>query len=450
MIASIYRDDPAVDAFEKAIESINTQIAADAFRAHLNFANYLSSKVQSRIYNYALQSATALENPLITSLWQWNQAREQYALAASYSAGMPKSDQAAAAINQARLYVVIGDFVRNLRSQDACSQDFISTADETAGRFATKAVALSEDEPATGGAALEVLAHIAYRKGSIETAQEYTQRALSAYQLVGSLSGIESCYRTLGLIASQEEGDAEQAINNFEVSLLISELLRNQVELTESGSDRAGYFARHAYTNERLIDLLVSKGDVTRAWKLPKWPRRGASKMCLHSNVRAVKRLPASRFLRLPKPLRTGRPRRVRSSSLSVHATRTLFASCPAVKSGRVASTVRTAIRWRPANWWAAQSQFLSSMELRARKMYREAVSGRGFDKTWQDELYRFYLELIPDELRSSLGDCRHLVIIPHHVLHYFPFAALVTEPDKAERGEDGIASTCVSGRAAD
>ena len=63
-------------------------------------------------------------------------------------------------------------------------------------------------------------------------------------------------------------------------------------------------------------------------------------------------------------------------------------------------------------------SQFLSSMELRARKMYREAVSGRGFDKTWQDELYRFYLELIPDELRSSLGDCRHLVIIPHHVLH--------------------------------
>ncbi len=81
-------------------------------------------------------------------------------------------------------------------------------------------------------------------------------------------------------------------------------------------------------------------------------------------------------------------------------------------------------------------SSFLSSMELRARKMYREAVSGRGFDKTWQDTLHRFYQELIPEELQTSLGECEHLVIIPHHVLHYFPFAALVTEPDQTERGK--------------
>ena len=81
-------------------------------------------------------------------------------------------------------------------------------------------------------------------------------------------------------------------------------------------------------------------------------------------------------------------------------------------------------------------SSFLSSMELRARKMYREAVSGRGFDKTWQDTLHRFYQELIPEELQASLGECEHLVIIPHHVLHYFPFAALVTEPDQTERGK--------------
>ncbi len=264
-IASVYLDDPAADAFQNAIAAINAQNTSDAFRAHINFANYLSSKVQSRIYNYALQSATELQNPLLTSLWQWNTARDHYVIAEQLAATMPKSDQAASAINQARHYVVIGDFVRNLGSQDAYSQQLVQTADEIAKAFATKTVGLAEDEPATRGAALEVLAHIDYRQGAIETAGQLATDALAAYEQAGSLAGIESCHRTLGLIASQDPEQADQAINHFEVTLQISELLRDQIELNESGSDRAGFFARHAYTNERLIDLLVQKGDATRA-----------------------------------------------------------------------------------------------------------------------------------------------------------------------------------------
>jgi CHAT domain-containing protein len=75
-------------------------------------------------------------------------------------------------------------------------------------------------------------------------------------------------------------------------------------------------------------------------------------------------------------------------------------------------------------------------MELRAQKMYREAVSGLGFDKTWQDKLHQFYQELFPQELQESIDQCEHLVVIPHHVLHYFPFAALVIEPDQTQRGK--------------
>ena len=167
-----------------------------------------------------------------------------------------------APINHARHYVVMGDFVRNLRSDDEYSQGLIKTSDDIAKTLATNAAELAVDEPTTRGAALEVLGHIAYRRGDTETARQRATEALQAYEQAGSLAGIESCHRTLGLIASRDSEQADQAINHFEVTLQISELLRQQVELNESGADRAGFFARHAYTNERLIDLLVQQGDV--------------------------------------------------------------------------------------------------------------------------------------------------------------------------------------------
>lgn len=68
--------------------------------------------------------------------------------------------------------------------------------------------------------------------------------------------------------------------------------------------------------------------------------------------------------------------------------------------------------------------------------MYKEAMSGSGFEKSWQDKLHQFYLELIPGEFRKSIDHCERLVVIPHHVLHYFPFAALVVEPDRTERAK--------------
>ncbi len=81
-------------------------------------------------------------------------------------------------------------------------------------------------------------------------------------------------------------------------------------------------------------------------------------------------------------------------------------------------------------------TDFLTSMELKAQKMYKEAMSGSGFEKSWQDKLHQFYLELIPDEFRKSIDRCERLVVIPHHVLHYFPFGALVVEPDRTERAK--------------
>ena len=435
-IASVYLDDPAADAFQQAIEAINAENKADAFRAHINYANYLSSKVQSRIYNYALQSATELQNPLLTSLWQWNTARDHYVIADQLVAGMPASDQAANSLNQARHHVVMGDFVRNLRSEDAYSQKLIETADEIAKAFASKTVGLAENEPNTRAAALEVLGHIAYRQGLIEEAKKYAADGLAAYEQAGSLSGIESCHRTLGLIASRDSDQADQAITHFEVTLQISELLREQIELNESGADRAGFFARHAYTNERLIDLLVQQGEVIRALEVAEMAKARSFQDLLSQHSATDEDNDESQFLTLDEVLEQW-PEDTCAIEFFI-GSRYAYAFC-VLPSGEVTAHRISDAEGNPvaaSELVGRVASFLASMELRAQKMYREAVSGRGFDNTWQDKLHRYYQELIPKELQDSLAECEHLVVIPHHVLHYFPFAALVTEPDKAERGK--------------
>ncbi|MCA9174990.1 MAG: CHAT domain-containing protein [Planctomycetales bacterium] len=437
-IASVYADDPAAEAFEEAIQSIGDQNSSDAFRAHINYANYLSSKVQSRVYNYALQSATALENPLLTSLWQWSTAREQYDAADRLASSLSKSDRLASAINRARHYVVLGDFVRNLRSQDAYCQELVKTAEDAAQSLAASAVKLADDEPATRGAALEVLAHIDYRRHDFETATQRAAAALSAYEQAGSLAGIESCHRTVGLIASQDPEQTDQAIQHFEITLHISELLRQQIELNESGVDRAGFFARHAYANERLIDLLVEKGNVRRALEVAEMAKARSFRDLL-SLQRAADAAPdtgedETELLTLDDVL-SGWPEKSCAIEFFI-GSRHAYAFC-IMPHGEVLARRLRGADGQPlaASELVGQvTDFLSSMELRAQKMYREAVSGRGFDNTWQDKLHLFYQELIPGELRESIGQCEHLVIVPHHVLHYFPFAALVVQPDRTER----------------
>ena len=435
-IASVYVDDPAAEAFKAAIAAIGTQNQADGFRAYNNFANYLSGKVQSRIYNYALQSAADLDSPLMTSLYIWNAARNYYAAAAQLAASMSKSDQAAAAINHARHYVVMGDFVRNLGSNDVYSLDLIKTSDDIAKVLATNAVELAADEPNTRGAALEVLGHIAYRRGDTQPAGQRAIEALNAYEQAGSLSGIASCHRTLGLIACRDSAQTEMAINHFEVTLQISEILRQQIALTDSGADRAGFFARHAYTSERLIDLLVQKGDVHRALEVAEMAKARSFQDMLSQNSANDNTDDKADFLTLENVLAEWP-----TDSCAIEffiGSRYVYAFCVST-DGEISAHRLSGVDGEPlaaSELVGRITEFLTSMELKAQKMYKEAMSGSGFEKSWQNKLHQFYLELIPDEFRKSIDHCERLVVIPHHVLHYFPFGALVVEPDRTEHGK--------------
>ena len=175
----------------------------------------------------------------------------------------------------------------------------------------------------------------------------------------------------------------------------------------------------------------------TRALEVAEMAKARSFQDLLSQNSASKDEEDESQFLTLEDVLEQMARRYLRrSSSLLDRVSPTRFVFCPQVKCRRIGLSDSEGKPLAASELVGRISDFLSSMELRAQKMYREAVSGRGFDKTWQDELHRFYQELIPEEAAKTLGDLEHLVFIPHHVLHYFPFAALVTEPDKVERGK--------------
>jgi CHAT domain-containing protein len=67
-------------------------------------------------------------------------------------------------------------------------------------------------------------------------------------------------------------------------------------------------------------------------------------------------------------------------------------------------------------------------------KLRQRVLDGLGFDHQWQDTLHGLCRVLVPPAVLTQLDQARTLLIVPHHILHYFPFAALVTERDTSTR----------------
>jgi CHAT domain-containing protein len=77
---------------------------------------------------------------------------------------------------------------------------------------------------------------------------------------------------------------------------------------------------------------------------------------------------------------------------------------------------------------------FLDQTGFQAVRMRQRLLAGQGYDQRWQDTLYRFQRELMPPAALRSLRKAQTVIVVPQHLLHYFPFAALVTELDKKPR----------------
>ena len=225
-------------------------------------------------------------------------------------------------------------------------------------------------------------------------------------------------------------GSQRDALQHFLISHQFAEFLRQRYPLDECGLSRAGFFARRAYVYEQIVELLVAHGrdkealayvEVAKARILQDtlvaaggMSARSSEKHCdiIHllsswpSDVAALEYFVATErswvFVVSPGGEVTAHP--------------LVDEGDKAIRSGSLIGEMRDC---------------LTDLNATIGRMKR----GAGFDDGWQHALDRMRRILLPEPALTTVRQATTVIVVPHHILHYFPFAALVTEVDAANRG---------------
>ena len=425
----------ADEHFAKAIECLQEAPESDRFRAHNNYANFLLLRSQDRLYNYAFQAASGVSSPLLLSVGQWQQAREQYEQALQLAESLPPGQIAATQVNLARAYVLLADIVQTLcRDEAELSRVGHDRIVESARQ---SAAAASENDPdaMTRGAAAEILAHLAFRDEDADTCRRHLHDALKAYTAIGYLPGIESGYRTLGMMnlrfgsSAAEQNRADTPLNSLMISQLLTEILRERFDSGRSGATRSGFFARRAYVNEQIVELLIQQGDAMEALRFAELGKARSLQDVLMSKNLDASAANDDNGPELDELLEHWPDDVVGLEYFLGSENSWVFV----IAAGEVQALPLVDGDGSPIasrQLIAEVTGFLQGMNFTAQQMLARYQSEGRFDSSWQDTLADYYSILIPPSIQNQLTAAKTVVIVPHHVLHYFPFAALVTEVD--------------------
>ncbi len=417
--------DQAAQLFEQSIQALQAPGAGaphDLSRAYNNYASHLQNRVQDRLYNHAFQVATQTDSPLLVALHDWLKARESYQQALQ-TAGDDPAAIAALQMNLGRQYALLADIL-NLASQTSQAPDLkaaATTAVETATRYIKQALDAKGAKPdaLTTATGQEVLANLAYRSGDMTICRAHAFAAQGSYLEAGSLAGVESVQRLLGMLGG------DNALNHLEISHLLAELLRQRIAMDDAGQSRAGFLARRAYVNERMIDLLVAAGKPRRALQLAEAAKaRALEDVLLQRKISGEDEAPAD-FLDAWPAGSTGVAYYIGSQhawcfwvdpQTNVHGVKLTDAAGQPLASSQLIADVHN---------------LLLHMQRQASKMLKQ----RRFDHSWQPQLHTLCKQLLPPAALEQMRQSQRVVFAPHHILHYLPFAALVTQSDTEERG---------------
>ncbi|MFH1265568.1 MAG: CHAT domain-containing protein, partial [Planctomycetota bacterium] len=443
--------------FAQAIEQLAGD-PSDAYRARNNYANCLLVRAQDRLYNHAFQIASGVSYPLIRSLMDWRRSLSEYEAALGLADKLGPDRRAAVEMNVARLYALLADVIHTLDPPVAGERVFSAghrAAASEAWRLAS--TALSRDggptDPVVRAAGYEILAQLAFRRGSAGECRRRIGQAMHEYVQAGALAGLEGGHRMLGLLCLREaeyaQDDAsgdhrsaavpegrKQALQHLRLSHFLAEFLRKQIPADRIGLGRAGFFARRAYVNERLCELLIAEGEHAEALRYAELAKaRGLEDVLAVGASKAAGRGLEARAL---SEILTDWPSDVAALEYFLGTQQAwLFV---VDSSGEVKAHVLKDAWGRPLasrDLIARLRSFLVNTDHKASQMRERLASGTGFDHTWQYELHQLYRELVPEGVIEELRKVRTVLIAPHHILHYFPFVALVTEPDTTPRSAD-------------
>lgn len=424
------KEDEAKYAFIESIKLLGglPNSKADLFRAHNNYANFMLGRVYDRLHNHTLQMAAGVNLPLLTALQNWTEAKQHYDAALKLaSTSAQKGD---VRVNLARQYALLSDLLRTLADPADPKRQFQSAekiASSTAETLAHEALKeRNAGGPFVYAVAEELIAQLRFRDGDIPKAELYATRALARYVDHGALSGVVSVQRLLGLLES-ESSNAVSAIKHLEISERLSEILRLRYPSDRSGMSLAGFLSRRVYVSQKIVELLVNAGKAKEALDHVELAKARSFSDLLHVlDTRSFDPplVSASKAL-LNWPQKTV----VIEYFITAERCWVFVVSASGVKAVTLKApdgqdvtprALLTAVR--------SARQMLNDYK----RCWQDEAFTRRFDDSWQNQLHELYQTLMPKEVRTQLEGTEHVVIVPHHILHYLPFSALVTRLDES------------------
>jgi CHAT domain-containing protein len=435
-------------AFQSAIHELDGGLVEDLYRAHNNYANFLLGRAQDQLHNHAFQMATHARQPFLNILANWSAAEHHYQKALELSGPLGPNQVSAVRVNLSRLYVLLADVIRTLDAPTNTGRRFVlgeKAATEQARQLAVQASDTNERKSADlmiRAVAEELQAHVAFREMDVASCLAHAESALRAYIDAGSLTGAESAHRLLGLChrrVAQSANDPasrgpprQTALRHFLIAHTLAEVLRERFPPDRYGMSRAGFFARRAYVNEMIIELLLAEGKDAAALHYAEQAKARALQDLLTTEGCAAARTETRQSV---EELLKAWPKNMVALEYFLGSERAWVFVVNT--EGKVSAFVLTGTDGNPLGPRDLVSQvqhFLDATGAQAPKMYQRLTSGKGLDNSWQDTLHAFYQELIPEPARGELRRAKTVLVVPHHILHYFPFAALVTKQDTEKR----------------
>jgi CHAT domain-containing protein len=319
-------------------------------------------------------------------------------------------------------------------------------ADRIAEQFALHVGSLSVAEridPAVLASAEEILARLAFRAGKLDKCRDHANRALRLYLDAGSLVGVEGCHRMIGLsflratkTASDGGSDRRQedAANHLLISLHVAEFLRARIPPDQMGLSRAGFFARRAYVNDRLVGLLIDQKKPVEALRYAELAK-ARSLQDLLVQTSGGRQTPGYEHEEPRSVLQLLDEWPENCAALEYYLTDDKAWLFLINTQGDVKAFDLLGAERVPRALIGDVRKLLNRMDGMFEKMRRRLLSGRGFDHAWQHELHELYRTLIPPGVLDELRKAKTVIVVPHHILHYVPFAALVSQPDERTRG---------------
>jgi hypothetical protein len=425
----------AAELFQAAIASTiaadDTAAEDDLLRIRHNCANFLSSLALDRLQNRAFQAATGVSGPITEGLLAWTAARDQYEAALGADGGGPRSP--ATLVNLAQLYSLLADVVRSVGAgDDKNSGRLIQEAEHVSRRYAREA---SEAEDSLVRAAADLtLAELAFRDGDTAEFRRLADQARALYLREGVLAGVESVERTVGLFeARAARTDSKRrsvALQHLGLSQALAEILRDELPADRTGHSRAGFLARRVYVNERMIELLLADGKPEAALRIAETAKARALGDVLASSGHG-----ASVAEESVDGLLNDWPADTAALEYYIGNERAWVFLVGV--NGRVSAYELQDESGKPletAQLVARTAEYLETIKGTAKKMLQRMEAMPGYDHAWQEEGVWFRRALLPDAALAELRKAKTALIVPHHVLHYFPFTALVIARDDRKR----------------